>query len=141
MRRCKLTHSFLLSPCAGFVLATSGRDKSHTSSLNKYVEEGLIWIQSLSPLSLAAIQCWNFRTFYRNRVGIGLVVLPDRQATYAGGATYVGGVDSLESIPGLHKSLKECTLSLFLSYSFFPKCKILFSHANSTHTVLFSARK
>jgi hypothetical protein len=37
--------------------------------------------------------CWNFKTICgaRNRVG---VVVPARQATYA------GGIDSLESIPG-----------------------------------------
>ncbi len=46
-------------------------------------------------------QCWNFRTFYggqepsRNRVDE-----PARQATQA------GGIDSLELIPGLLKSLK-----------------------------------
>ncbi len=59
---------------------------------------------------LIPIQCWNFRTIYggqepsRNRI-----VVPARQATQA------GGIDSLESIPGLLYSLKipvqmNCTL-------------------------------
>ncbi len=51
--------------------------------------------------SIRVYQCWNLRTTYggkepsRNRV-----VVPARQATKA------GGIVSLESIPGLHKSLK-----------------------------------
>ncbi len=54
----------------------------------------------LSSLAHSIVQCWNFRTIYegyRNRVGVGLSY---RQATKA------GGINSLESIPELLKSLK-----------------------------------
>ncbi len=62
MRRCKLTHCFLLSLCAGLVLVASGRNKIHTSSLNKYRGRRINLNAVLVPL--AACQCWNFRTIY-----------------------------------------------------------------------------
>ncbi len=57
----------------------------------------------------------------RNRVGIGLSHRPARRHT--------GGIDSLEWIPGLLKSLKIPLLNLQSLVDVCCKCRICFSHA------------
>ncbi len=57
---------------------------------------GNLCTRLLVPPSLYIYQCWNFRTVYEGQeLSRNRVVVPARQATQA------GGIDSLESIPGL----------------------------------------
>jgi hypothetical protein len=71
-------------------------------------EVQILYTSSIRQMNL----CWNFRTIYggyRSQLSRKRVAVPARQAT--------GGIDFLESIPGLLKSLKIPSLHSFLTFA------------------------